>query len=122
MQESTGISHITANQALEHNALDTFILEMNSEIDNISVLLREIEMIFYDTNEYFKGDVADALRNKFDRYKRQLEVVKANLLSYPEDLSAIKNSMINNDENLSLAYSKFAENIMKKANIQNKEE
>lgn len=116
MQTVGNFSQFNAEQAVKETEMENLILELNNDVDNICFVLRDIEMIMYETDEYFKGQVANALRDKFEFYKRQIEVVKNNLLTYPNDLIAIKNSMQNNDKNINVAYAQFSDEIIAEAN------
>lgn len=96
---------------IDPTALESLILELNNDVDNISTLLHEIDMIVYDTNSYFKGSVADSIRDKYSKYKSQSENFIANLTSYADDLLAIKKSLETNDDRMSNAYDSFKEEI-----------
>lgn len=73
--------------------LDDIVLQLNSDIDSISTILNQIQMEFYDTSSYFKGDVADSFRDKFDFYDKQMNTIKENLKSYSSDLIKVKEMM-----------------------------
>lgn len=91
------ISNSTAISGINEEALNNLVLDLNNDIDKIDFALRQIEMLFYDTEDFFKGEVADSVRAKFKQYSTQIEMLKKNLLSYPQDLLNLKNSIKNND-------------------------
>lgn len=78
------------NVGINENALDDIMLKLNNDIDSISTLLHDIEMKFYDINEYFSGDVADEIQNKFKTYSNEFDNIKENLSSYVRDLMNVK--------------------------------
>jgi hypothetical protein len=50
-------------------------------------------MIVYNLDDYFKGSVADDLRNKFQTYRNKYEVLRNNLDTYTSDLVKVKNGI-----------------------------
>lgn len=92
------ISGSDAVSAIKEVELDSLVLELNDDVDKIEYILRQVEMLVYDTSDYFKGDVADSIRNKFNTYSVQIETLKNNLLSYPKDLLKIKTGQKDNDQ------------------------
>ena len=110
------ISSSDSAQTIKESQLENFILELNNDIDNISSMLDNIESIMYDTKDHFKGDVANALYDKFEFYQKQIQVLKQNLNSYSDDLITIKNSMVSNDSNIQNAWTAFIEGIASEAN------
>lgn len=84
-------------QAIKEVELENLILELNNDVDDIGSILRNIENVVYDVQDYIKGPVGDALISKLDNYKRQFDLLKSNLLSYPDDLLGLKISMNSND-------------------------
>lgn len=112
----TSLSSSDSAQTIKESQLENFILELNNDIDNISCMLENVESIMYDAQDYFKGDVASALNEKFDFYKKQMPIFKQNLNSYSDDLITIKNSMASNDANIQNAWTAFIEGIESEAN------
>ena len=78
---------------INENALDDIMLKLNNDIDSISTLLHDIEMKFYDIDQYFKGDVAESVQNKFKSYSSQFEGIKENLNTYVNDLMNVKSML-----------------------------
>lgn len=78
---------------INENALDDIMLKLNNDIDTISTLLHDIEMKFYDIDQYFKGDVADGVKSKFKSYSDQFEGIRDNLNTYVNDLMNVKAMM-----------------------------
>lgn len=114
---------VVAEQGIKENELENLILELNNDVDNIGYVLRDIESTIYDIQDYIKGPVGDVLINKFDLYKTQFDLLKSNLLSYPDDLLALKNSMSSNDMYTVNAMEELSQNIIAEANkITNKED
>lgn len=70
--------------------LDNLILALDSNLDSISSSLSQIQMTFYDSKDYFKGDVADNFLDKFEVYNQQIPLLKANLKTYINDLLVVK--------------------------------
>ena len=75
---------------INEGALDDIMLKLNNDIDSISTLLHDIEMKFYDIEQYFQGDVADSVKSKFKDYSSQFEGIKDNLNTYVNDLMNVK--------------------------------
>lgn len=96
---------------INENALNDIILELGTNIDNISGLFQEIEMIVYDSSDYAKGDTAEALRKKFNDYQKEFNLVKQNFTSYQNDLIKIKSSMKELDKGSSSMVQEFTEHI-----------
>jgi hypothetical protein len=114
---------VVAEQGIKENELENLILELNNDVDNIGYVLRDVESTIYDIQDYIKGPVGDVLINKFDLYKTQFDLLKSNLLSYPDDLLALKNSMSSNDMYTVNAMEELSQNIIAEANkITNKED
>lgn len=108
-------NHSASIQGINTSYLDELVLELNNEVDDIGVLLEDIENKISDMKANFKGKAADALFEKFTFYQEQIEKFKINLLSYPKDLLALRNSMLDNEKNLQKAYNEFTEEITKEA-------
>ena len=81
------------NIGINENALDDIMIKLNNDIDSISTLLHDIEMKFYDIKEYFDGDVADEIQNKFKSYSNEFDNIKDNLSSYVTDLMNVKSML-----------------------------
>ena len=115
-------SHETA-AAMRTNDFDTLILELNDLVDKISFILRQIEMDMYETEEYFTGEVANSIRNKFKTYSIQNQTLINNLLSYPKDLMNVKISMYDNDSKTVTSLNEFSSKFVAEAkNVSYKEE
>lgn len=108
---TNGINNNDVVSGLDPILLENLVLELNNDVDNISSLLHQIDMIIYDTNDYFKGNVAEAIREKYEKYKSKNEIIISNLTSYADDLLAIKKSLENNDNKMSVAYDSFKKEI-----------
>ena len=78
--------------------LDDVILQLNNKIDSITETLNNVKMKFYDSKDYFKGDVADKFQAQFKAYSDQYELLKDNLNSYVNDLLNVKSMMGKIDE------------------------
>lgn len=108
---TSGIINNDVVSGIDPTSLENLVLELNNDVDNISSLLHEIDMIVYDTNDYFRGSVAESIREKYGKYKGKSEIIISNLTSYADDLLAIKNSLENNDNKMSTAYDSFGKEI-----------
>ena len=84
--------------AINEPAMDDKILQLNNEIDVIMRSLNEIQNKMYELKDYFKGDVANGIQDKFKTISDQYDTFKANLNSYSRDLTNIKSMMIKIDE------------------------
>ena len=84
--------------AINETAMDDKILQLNNEIDVIMRSLNEIQNKMYELKDYFKGDVANGIQDKFKTISDQYDTFKANLNSYSRDLTNIKSMMIKIDE------------------------
>lgn len=84
--------------AINEPAMDDKILQLNNEIDVIMRSLNEIQNKMYVLKDYFKGDVANGIQDKFKTISDQYDTFKANLNSYSRDLTNIKSMMIKIDE------------------------
>ena len=49
-------------------------------------------MIVYDTNDYFRGSVAESIREKYGKYKGKSEIIISNLTSYDNKMSTAYDS------------------------------
>ena len=96
----TPAGRITAIKDVEY---DEVLNTLSNKADRISELFSNIEMEFYDLNEFFKGEVADSIQEKFEVYKNQISTLKANLESYQKDLINIRKYHENFDEENSLS-------------------
>lgn len=105
-----------AAQAIKEIELENLILELNNDVDDIGSILRNIENVIYDVQDYIKGPVGDALISKLDNYKRQFDLLKSNLLSYPDDLLGLKISMEANDKAARDALTDLAQSTNAEAN------
>lgn len=94
---------------------DNLVLELNDLVDKIEMILRDVEMKFYNSQEYFKGDVADELRLKFKTYSKQIDVMSNNLLTYSNDLLKLKQSLKDNDKNILNSLNDFAAGLKAQA-------
>ncbi len=103
-------------QAIKEVELENLILELNNDVDDIGLVLRNIENVIYDVQDYIKGPVGDALISKLDIYKRQFDLLKSNLLSYPDDLLGLKISMKANDNEARDAMTDLSQSITEEAN------
>ena len=123
MQEGGVSFGLDASQGIKEVELENLILELNNDVDDIGSVLRNIENVIYEVQDYIKGPVGDALIGKLDNYKRQFDLLKSNLLSYPDDLLGLKISMEENDKAARDALIDLAQNTNAEANkINNKEE
>lgn len=100
---------------INESSLDNIILELGSSIDNIISLYQEIENLMYDSSEFFKGDAAESLRDKFSIFQKQFEIVKKNYTSYQDDLITIKATMLEQDNSNKSIFEGFSEQINKDA-------
>lgn len=75
---------------INEGPLDELIISLTNDADSISTILNSIQMEFYDTNDYFKGDVADSFRDKWAYYNDLIPRVKENLATYSEDMVSVK--------------------------------
>lgn len=100
---------------INESSLDNIILELGSSIDNIISLYQEIENLMYDSSEFFKGDAAESLRDKFSNFQKQFEIVKKNYTSYQDDLIKIKATMLEQDNSNKSVLEGFSEQINKDA-------
>ena len=105
-----------AGQAIKEIELENLILELNNNVDDIGTILRNIENVIYSVQDYIKGPVGDALTSKLDNYKRQFDLLKSNLLSYPDDLLGLKISMEANDKSARDAMTDLSRSIIAEAN------
>lgn len=94
---------------------DNLVLELNDLVDKIEMILRDVEMKVYNSQEYFKGDVADELRLKFKTYSKQIDVMSNNLLTYSNDLLKLKQSLKDNDKNILNSLNDFAAGLKTQA-------
>lgn len=110
--------------AIKQPEYDNLVLEINQYVDKINCILKEIEMIVYNTQDYFQGEVGDAMREKFGVYSKQTDTVIKNLLSYGSDLLALKQILKDNDESLVSQFSDYITGLNKQAEnvIENKED
>lgn len=116
MQDKSISSQVTASQGINEAKLDDLVLELNNDIDDIGIILSDIEMTMFDIRDSFKGPVSKSVSDKFQAYQAQIETIKNNLLSYPNDLLNLKNSMINNDKNIKSAFDTFSDDLITEAN------
>lgn len=86
--------------AMKGTEFDNLVLELNDLIDKISFVLRQIEMDMYETQDYFTGPVAEAVRNKYETYSSQTNLLLGNLLTYPKDLINCKIGLQENDSQI----------------------
>lgn len=109
-----------ASLGIKEGALENLVLELNNDVDKIDFLLRQVEMLMYDTNDFFKGQNADHFRDKFETFRQSIETIKLNLLSYPNDLLKIRDSVKNFDSRVSNQFQEFSTDIRNEAkNIDN---
>ena len=107
--------------AIKQPAYDNLILELNDYVDKIELILRDTEMKIHDTNEYFKGEVGDSVREKFDKYFRQIDMMTKNLLTYSNDLIKIKEGLAAEDKVLNTMLTDFATGLKAEAEIVNEQ-
>jgi hypothetical protein len=107
--------------AIKQPAYDNLILELNDYVDKIELILRDTEMKIHDTNEYFKGEVGDSVREKFDKYFRQIDMMTKNLLTYSNDLIKIKEGLAAEDKALNTMLTDFATGLKAEAEIVNEQ-
>ena len=109
------------SSTIKQPAYDNLMLELNDYVDKIEVILRDTEMKIHDTNEYFKGEVGDSVREKFDKYFRQIDMMTQNLLTYSNDLLKIKEGLANEDKTLNTMLTDFAAGLKAEAEIVNEQ-
>lgn len=123
MRNGNTVINSNVGQAINSANLENLILELNNDVDNISIILRNIETIMYNVQDCINGPVGDVLINKLDIYKRQFDLLKNNLLSYPDDLLALKNSVESNDLYAVEAMADLSQDIIEEAKkITNRED
>lgn len=99
--KDTFSSKVGANNSvggINENTIDNVILELGNNIDDIGALFQEVEMLFYDMNEYFKGEVAYATKEKMSTFSKQFVIAKKNFESYQNDLIKVKNQFAKLDK------------------------
>ena len=96
-------------------AFDNMVLELNDYVAKIEAIPKNVEMEVYNSQEYFKGEVGDAIRSKFRDYSKQIDVMSSSLLSYSNDLLKLKQSLINNDKSVVASINDFALGLKTKA-------
>lgn len=85
--------NVDVNEEVNHDGIDSTVISLNNTIDSIVSTLNSIDMIIYNLDDYFKGSVADDLRNKFQTYRNKYEVLRNNLDTYTSDLVKVKNGI-----------------------------
>lgn len=81
------------NEEINHDGIDSTVISLNNTIDSIVSTLNSIDMIIYNLDDYFKGSVADDLRNKFQTYRNKYDLIRSNLDTYTSDLVKVKNGV-----------------------------
>lgn len=107
--------------AINQPGYDNLILELNDYVDKIEVILRDTEMKIHDTNDYFKGEVGDSVREKFEKYFRQIDTMTQNLLTYSNDLLKIKEGLETEDKALGALLDDFSTRLKSEAEIVNEQ-
>lgn len=107
--------------AINQPGYDNLILELNDYVDKIEVILRDTEMKIHDTNDYFKGEVGDSVREKFEKYFRQIDTMTQNLLTYSNDLLKIKEGLETEDKALGAMLDEFSTRLKSEAEIVNEQ-
>ena len=103
--------------AINEGAMDDKILQVNNEIDVIIRSLNEIQDKMYELKDYFKGDVANGIQDKFKTISDQYPTFKANLNSYSRDLTNIKSMVMKIDEQSKKFYEEKSDEVIEvKAN------
>lgn len=81
------------NEEINHDGIDSTVISLNNTIDSIVSTLNSIDMIIYNLDDYFKGSVADDLRNKYQTYRNKYDLIRSNLDTYTSDLVKVKNGV-----------------------------
>lgn len=102
--------------AIKEVELENLILELNDIVDKVEFALRNIEMLVYDSKDFFKGKVAESMRTKFSTYTNQIDLLKTNLISYPNDLIKVKNGQLDTDKQSADTFYGFRTEVNKEQN------
>lgn len=78
------------SQGYNDGSIDSEILYLNNIIDEITKNLNDIDMIIYNLDSYLEGEILDSIKKKYDEFRKQYEILKDNLNSYPQDLMNVK--------------------------------
>ena len=101
-------------EAIREDDLSSTTIELLDKVDNISVLFDKLDSCVEKLPNYYQGEPAKEILNKYKELSSNYSVILDNLRTYPDDLTALIRKMSEIDKDLSNIFVRSTEEIESK--------
>lgn len=91
------------SRGMSLDRIDKLMTDIFDYADKSNRILKDIESLANDTQDYFVSDEANLFRNKISELLHESTTINKNILSYNADMMTVKNRYLSiNDEGLKI--------------------